>query len=108
MNSIDKKLLEEIKNILIKTYQPRLIYIFGSYALGNPDVKSDLDLFIVINESELSMADRIRKGLRELINIKTPLDILVFTKEEFDSKKEHPSTLTNKVVKKGVKIYEAA
>jgi len=108
MNSIDKELLEEIKNCLIEIYQPQLIYIFGSYAWGNPDIKSDLDLFIVIDKSELSMADRIRKGLRALKDIKTPLDLLVFTKEEFDSKKEHPSTLTNKVIKKGVKIYEAA
>jgi len=108
MNNIDKKLLDEIKQCLIEIYQPRIIYIFGSYAWGNPDNSSDLDIFVVINESELSMADRIRKGLRALKNIKTPLDLLVFTKEEFDSKKDHPSTLTNKVIKRGVKIYEAA
>jgi predicted nucleotidyltransferase len=108
VNNIDKKVLEEIKNILIKTYHPQLIYIFGSYAWGNPDIKSDLDLFIVINDSQLSMADRIRKGLRKLKKIKTPLDILVFTKQEFDTRKGHPATLTNKVIRKGIKIYEAA
>jgi predicted nucleotidyltransferase len=108
MNGVDKEFLEEIRNRLIEVYHPQLIYLYGSYAWGNPDDNSDLDLFIVVKESDLSMADRIRKGSRILKNIKTPMDLIVFTKKEFDSKKEHPSTLTNKVIKKGIKLYEAA
>jgi uncharacterized protein len=108
MNAVDKKFVEDIKNRLIEVYQPLFIYLFGSYAWGNPDESSDLDLFIVIEKSDLSMADRIRKGLIVLSNVEKPLDLLVFTMEEFESRQKHPSTLTSKIVKDGLKIYEAA
>ncbi len=104
----DKEILEDIKNRLVKIYNPVSIYLFGSYAWGVPDKNSDFDLFIIINDSILSMADRIRLGLYGLSDLKKPLDILVYTQEEVNSRKNHPSTLANKVLKKGIKLYETA
>ena len=108
MNTIDETLLNEVKKKLIDVYHPEYIYLFGSYAWGTPDNASDYDLLIVIKNSELSMADRIRLGLSALRNINIPFDILVYTIHEFEQKKDHPSALTNKIVKNGIKLYEAA
>lgn len=33
---VNKKLLEEVKNRLVETYNPIAIYLFGSYAWGKP------------------------------------------------------------------------
>lgn len=65
-------------------------------------------MLIIIDKSDLTMADRIRMGLKGLMNKNVPVDILVYTKEEVERKKNHPSTLANKVLTKGVKLYEAA
>jgi DNA polymerase sigma len=46
---INKRILEEVKEKLIKTYNPLEIYLFGSYAWGCPDEDSDLDLLIIID-----------------------------------------------------------
>jgi Polymerase beta, Nucleotidyltransferase len=47
---INQAIIEEVKNRLIKTYNPIAIYLFGSHAWGKPDEESDLDLLIVVED----------------------------------------------------------
>jgi predicted nucleotidyltransferase len=100
--------LKEITSRLIKIYKPEEIYLFGSYAWGTPGKNSDIDLFIIVEKSDLDRAERIRVGLRALLDLNIPVDILVYTKDEVEEKKNHPSTLTHKILTRGVKLYEAA
>ena len=102
------ELVEKILSRLIKAYNPVSVYLFGSYAWGIPDKSSDMDFFVVVDKSSLTSADRIRLGMRELTDIDIAVDIIVFTKDEIAEKKDHLSTLTNKVISKGIKLYEAA
>lgn len=51
-----QKCLDEVKRMivdnmdrLIETYGIRLIYIFGSYAKGNNNEKSDIDIAVLLN-----------------------------------------------------------
>ena len=56
------EIIETVKERLIKTYNPKTIYLFGSYAWGTPDEDSDLDLLVVIESSEFQLfATRLRK-----------------------------------------------
>lgn len=100
--------LKEITSRLVKIYKPEEIYLFGSYVWGTPGDHSDIDLFIVVEKTDLDRAERIRVGLRALLDMNLSVDILVYTKEEVEEKKNHPSTLTYKVLTRGVKLYEAA
>ncbi len=105
---IDDDVFKEIVSRLIKVYQPLEIYLFGSYAWGEPTKNSDIDFFIILEESEFDLAERIRIGLRELKGIHEDVDIMVFTLNEIKDRKNHPSTLVHKVLSGGVKLYEAA
>lgn len=104
----NKNLIDEVTAHLIKAYNPLSIYLFGSYVWGNPDRSSDIDFFIVVEKSEYDAAERIRIGLRELKHIHADIDILVYTKDEIEGWKSHPSTLAFKVLNMGLKLYEAA
>ena len=46
---------EKIKNIITSTIDTEQIIVFGSYAWGNPNENSDLDLFIVSGSMEDKM-----------------------------------------------------
>lgn len=105
---IDKTLIDEITKQLIKAYNPLAIYLFGSQVWGAPNKSSDIDFFVIVDKSEFDVAERIRIGLRELKNIHADIDILVYTRDEVAARNTHPSTLTYKVLSKGVKLYEAA
>jgi len=107
-NYFGSELFKDIIDRMIKIYNPLEIYLFGSYAWGEPDKNSDIDLFIVVEKSDLNQADRMRIGLAELTNLNISVDLLVLTREELNAKKDHPSTLAHKVLAKGVKLYAAA
>jgi len=104
----NKEIIEKIKKSLIETYNPKYIYLFGSYAWGSPNNDSDMDFFVVVEESPLSMSSRMRLGYASLPDISIPLDLIVYTMKELNEKKEHPSSLNHKILHKGVMIYEAA
>ena len=66
MQEITPLLLQEITERLVKEFQPEEIILFGSYAWGTPDKDSDLDLLIVVSDSDLSPA---RRASPQVVNI---------------------------------------
>ena len=108
MNEEMKTIIEQIKNRLVEIYQPKSIYLFGSHAWGSPEKDSDIDLFVVVEKSSLSVTERMRIAYSRLWDISIPMDIIVYTEQELNEKKEHPSSLSRKILSKGVVLYEAA
>ena len=100
-------IIETAKNRLVKVYAPREIYLFGSFAWGKPDEQSDLDLLVVVNESDEKPYKRAIKGIESLRGLKIAKDIIVYTKEEFEKLCGDISTLCYKIRKEGIKLYEA-
>jgi predicted nucleotidyltransferase len=109
-NAIEKQnaVIKKIMESLIEVYKPIEIYIFGSYAWGTPNEESDIDFAVIINSTDLDMADRIRLSGNVLWGIGVPADILVFTKAEIEEKSMYNSTLQHRIIHEGTKIYEAA
>ena len=103
-----QNLINEVKKRLVSAYQPLEIYLFGSYAWGTPTAESDLDLLVIIEESQEKSYQRPIKGYRALFDIDTPNDIIVYTKTEFEEKSSLVSTLAYKVKLRGQKIYARA
>jgi predicted nucleotidyltransferase len=62
---------------------PLVVGVFGSYAIGSARESSDLDLFVIKHCAEPPGA-RKRAVRRLLIDVLHPLDIHVFTPEEFE------------------------
>jgi predicted nucleotidyltransferase len=63
----------------------RKIYLFGSYAYGEPDEDSDIDICIIIN-NKLSENKYYSKYFYEFaINKIYPSDVFVFTEKNFEN-----------------------
>jgi uncharacterized protein len=109
---IPKRFLDDFLSLalpkLLDVYNPQAVYLFGSHAWGDPDEKSDIDVFIILSSSDLRQAERIRIGMRALIGTNIDVDLLVFTQEEVAQRKDDPSTLVHKILVKGKRLYEAA
>lgn len=103
---ISKEIIEEVKNRLIKAYNPVAIYLFGSYAWGHPTEESDLDLLIVVDKSEEKSFRRPLVGYKALRGLELiSKDIIVQTKEEFERRSNQISTLEHKIKRDGELIY---
>ncbi len=105
---IPEKTINKVKDRLVKVYHPLEIYLFGSYAWGTPNEESDLDLLIVIDETNENRYKLLTKGHRALIDLDISKDILVYTKNEFLERAEDISTLGYQIKNKGKKIYAKA
>ena len=105
---LDQKTLEEITQRLVQTYDPLEIYLFGSYAWGQPTKDSDIDLFVVIEFSKDNRRKRLMPGYQVLSDLDIPNDLIVYTKEEFENNLQHPSTLSSKIRNHGKKLYAKA
>lgn len=105
---INQEIIEEVKNRLIKTYDPVEIYLFGSYAWGKPDEESDLDLLVVVEDFKKDRYQDLVIGYKALFGMGIPKDILLYTKPQFDEASQDKNTFCYKIVKKGKKIYAKA
>jgi predicted nucleotidyltransferase len=101
------QVIETVKNRLIKAYNPKELYLFGSYAWGNPDEKSDIDVLVVVSSSDEKPYKRPLKGIAALTGLRISKDILVYTRDEFEELANDVSTLCYKIKQEGVKLYEA-
>ena len=96
--------LNRIVDVLISNYSPIKIILFGSLASGNVHEFSDIDL-VVVKESDKGFYER----LKEVILLTTPhvgAEIMVYTPEEFDIKKD-TLFFKEEVFKKGKVLYDA-
>ena len=105
---ISKEVIEEVKNRLVKTYDPIAIYLFGSYAWGMPTEDSDLDLLVVIDKSDEKSYKRQNLGYDALFGLGISKDLIVCTKDEFEKKSKNITTLSYKIKRDGELIYARA
>lgn len=68
---------------IVAGYGPLVVGVFGSYSMGTAHAKSDLDLLVIKRTAEQPSA-RARAVLRHLSSVLHPLDVHVFTPEEFE------------------------
>ncbi len=52
MKTIPSGVLEEAVERLKAEFQPEEIYLFGSHAWGTPDDDSDVDLMVIVPDSD--------------------------------------------------------
>jgi uncharacterized protein len=110
MALISKSKIEEATARLVTAYQPEAIYLFGSYAWGEPNEDSDVDFMVVLNDDAEMAWDAFRIGVYAMWygNIDFPTDILVDKRNSFETRSIHPSSLEFKIKKDGITVYRAA
>jgi predicted nucleotidyltransferase len=102
-----EQVLPEIVRRLCAALAPERIYLFGSCAYGAPGRDSDVDLLVVVPESRLGFYQRATEASRALDGIAVPIDVLVYTREEFDGRASLSVSLERTVLNKGKLLYAA-
>ena len=107
---LDEEIRKEILQCLRKENLYKVI-LFGSHAYGTPGADSDIDLLIVSERKGMSKSykDYIRNKStisKKLLGIrrKYPLDLLVYTKDEWDLLKSLKTSFIRDIEEKGVNL----
>jgi predicted nucleotidyltransferase len=103
---IDLIKINYLKDQLILLYNAEKIYLFGSYAWGEPTEDSDLDILVISNQfKDLSFGKRVAQATDILFDLDFPVDLIVETSEEFSQSEKIKGSLESYVGSKGVLLY---
>ena len=102
--SVGKSLRPAIQKI-VQELKPEKIVLFGSYAYGNPNPHSDVDL-LVIMKTRASLKDRSWAVSRLLLPRPFPVDILVKTPGEIKKGLEAGDFFLREILTRGKVLYD--
>ena len=105
MKQLDANLLETATQRLVTEFQPEQVWLYGSHAWGNPHDDSDVDLLVVVPDSDETPIRRSQRAHRCLRGLRMPKDVLVETRQEVNRVKELKTSLENDILSRGRKIY---
>jgi predicted nucleotidyltransferase len=99
--------LNTVKDAVLSTVpDTEAIYLFGSYANGTPRKDSDLDVYVIVPDSDVNplQTEVAITGLLYSGSFRMPVDLIVKQSGNFNRGKEY-ATFEKVVVRTGVKIY---
>jgi predicted nucleotidyltransferase len=98
--------INSIKESILKYIPAKYIYLFGSYAYGNPTDKSDIDIYIVTPDNIHNISDVYTKIIVDLSDKKIFFIDLLFNTESVFNKRKMVNVLEKTIAQKGKILYE--
>lgn len=102
----DPKLAEIVRR-LVEAYHPERIYLFGSRARGDSSPDSDYDLMVVVPDSTPPQRRRSRLAYEVLWEAGSGADVLVWTRNAFESRLHLRASLPATVIREGRLLHAA-
>ena len=106
-----------IDNIVSRllTLDPYKIVLFGSHAIETQGEGSDIDLLVILDSEAISQTykEKMKKKLMVRnkiieINERVPIDLIVYTKAEYEIMVKHGSSFLKEITTSGKTLYEKA
>ena len=102
---IENSNINEIVSKIALTFNPDKIILFGSFAKGDHNEDSDLDL-IIVKESDLPKHKRGIEIRRLFYGILVPMDLKIYTPKEFDRELNNKYSFLSTAIKDSKTLYE--
>ena len=102
---VSKKIDDYVGEVVRKLH-PDIVILFGSFATGDINEGSDIDILVVAEFKELFL-DRIRI-LMDLNTFKIPIEPVGYTQEEFNQMKNRKNPFIIEVLGKGKIMYKSS
>jgi predicted nucleotidyltransferase len=101
---IEMQKIYDLKDAIVSQFRPQKVILFGSYAYGNPNEDSDVDLLVV-----LPFEGRTAHKSAEIATALKPAfatDILVRTPEQIQERLAIGDVFLKEIFSKGKTLYE--
>jgi len=99
------KKIDDYVGEVVRKLSPDLVILFGSFATGDINEGSDIDILVVADFKE-PFLDRMRT-LMDLNTFKIPIEPVGYTKEEFNQMKNRKNPFIMEVLEKGKILYKS-
>ncbi len=88
----------------LRPYEPECIYLFGSWARGEADELSDVDI-VVIKRTVQPFLVRLREAGSLLPAEAGAVDLLVYTPEEFEAMTKDGNPFAEMIAEEAIVVY---
>jgi predicted nucleotidyltransferase len=105
MEKLSPDTLQEITRRLVEEFDPEQVILYGSHAWGEPHAGSDVDLLVVVSQSDERLAERARRAYRALRGLNVPTDVLVKTLGEVERLRSVDASLESRIYRRGRILY---
>ncbi|MDR1024754.1 MAG: nucleotidyltransferase domain-containing protein [Treponema sp.] len=98
--------IDNIKESVLKFVPAKYIYLFGSYAYGNPTEESDIDIYVVTPDNTNNFSELYAKIIGDLGDKKIFfIDLLLGRETSFNTRREN-NIFEKTISQKGKLLYE--
>ena len=104
-SKVDMETIREIAAKIAREFNPVRIILFGSYARGEADARSDIDLLVIMDSAEPPHL-RALPIYRLLADYLLSVDVIVRTPEETTWYQDVPSSFIQTILREGVTLHE--
>jgi predicted nucleotidyltransferase len=109
MVPVTDELLRRMVAVIVEEVEPEQVYLFGSHARGDATERSDVDLLVVERDSfgpERSRRKEAGRLYRVLAHFGVPKDILVYTAEEVERRRDGRNNVVARALREGRLLYD--
>lgn len=105
INSV-RATIHKIVQVLVREYEPKQIILFGSYAYGEPNGQSDIDL-LIIKDTDQPFHKRWAEVCRLVSDLRRgiPFSPFVITPEELEKRLAFRDPFFQGILEKGEVLY---
>jgi len=110
MVSISDELIEQMTQRIVRAVDPQRIVLFGSWARGEANDRSDVDFLVVEREPFGPHRSRRQEAVRIwecLYEFRVPKDILVYSLGEIEQWKDSRYHVVGRALREGKVLYES-
>lgn len=97
--------IDEYVREIVEKLRPSLVVLFGSFASGDINEGSDVDILVVADFKE-KFLDRI-KALMDLNRFQIPIEPVGYTPEEFEEMRKRGNLFVAEVLERGKILFES-
>ncbi|NOY52989.1 MAG: nucleotidyltransferase domain-containing protein [Deltaproteobacteria bacterium] len=100
-----KEIINDIVQRIVRQFRPEKIILFGSYAKGDVNPDSDVDLLVILPIEGSRRRKTVEIDLA-LVGVELPVDLIVVTPEEVEKYRNKIGTIIRPAMNEGEVLYE--
>jgi len=98
--------LDDLLSQVVAAVDPQAVWLFGSLARGDDTGDSDIDLLVVLEDTDPRSPVELRRAVRDLVTTPVPYDLAFSTRSKLTERSRIAGSIERAATRDGRALYE--